>query len=94
MEGRTFRARIEALRASPDPLELVSLEEDMLNFYFKRVVDAAESARGENRTALLALGQRLDGVVEGFEQAWKALGAGNTAGYLEALDVLAACCPS
>ncbi len=93
MEGRTFRARIEALRASPDPPELVSLEQDMVN-YFNRVVDAAESARGENRTPLLALGQRLDGAIEGFEQAREALGAGNTAGYLEALDVLAACCPS
>ena len=61
--------------------------------YFDRVLDATESARGGNRTRILALCQRLQQASEGFEQARDALGPGNIPGYLAALDLLVECYP-
>lgn len=91
-EGRTFRARIAALRMRPDLGELASLEEDMLD-YFDRTLDAAERARGDQRDRLVALSTRLEGSAEGFDQARQALSLGDLDAYEAAMDVLAACCP-
>ena len=91
-ESQSFRPRIEALRAQPDPEELARLEEEMLAF-FDRVLDAASRARGENRQRLLALAQRFERAAEGFERARTALAEGRTDDYLAALDRLAECCP-
>ena len=61
--------------------------------YFDRVLDAAERARGDEQTRLLALSNRLEGAAERFEQARQALAGASTPAYLAALNVLAACCP-
>ncbi len=92
MEGRTFLARIAALRVRPDLGELGELEVDMLD-YFDRTLDAAERARGNQRDRLVALSTRLEGSAEGFEQARQALDLGDLDAYEAAMDVLAACCP-
>ena len=68
VEDRIFRARIEALWDNLDLQDLGPLKTEILG-YFDPEFDATESARGEDRAGLLALGQGLEKAAEGLSEA-------------------------
>jgi hypothetical protein len=92
-EGRGFIQRLEFLRPIPPTVQqdLGQLEAELLD-YFDRVLEAAESARGENRRRLAALGGNLERAAAGFEIARDALSTGDQAQYQAAIDLLVTCC--
>lgn len=86
---RDLRPSVESLR--DDPTNLDNIEADLLSI-FDEAADAVDRTRGEERERVEALAQRLERAAEGFDRMRLGLATNNRVTYLEALEIVLACC--
>jgi len=91
-EADLFRITIEGMKGTLDEPALTSLETAMMDF-FDRVLDAADTARGRSRDALLVMATEQERASPGFEMGRRAIEDGDIDAFNQALDVLLECCP-